>query len=189
LYLEDDFQVNGKIDIKDSSEIINFVKQTDPDIYGLGNFAIPKLNYLFRSHQKMVFNMMALAHCVMYNTTYMKKQIAFCNNTNTEKMAVDIINVYMKDLSVYRYYKPLVYQIFPPTLNQTDGWSPQIGSVVAAKCFVFFLKLLKLDTQIEPGYTIIYNAPILLYFLSIFISMIIIRWVLKVGAHICKSKI
>lgn len=172
LYLEDDFELENPIEKNTYQSINNFVKKHNPDIYGLGNFAIPNIQSIFSEHQKVIFNFLALTHALFYNRKAMEELIKYYDiNENNIRIGIDTVISEIEDIKVYRYYKPLVYQKLPATENQIEGWKNQIGFL--SNISIFVINLLNLDKMIEPGYTIIYFLPYILY-LTIFIIFIII---------------
>jgi hypothetical protein len=179
LYLEDDFELKEKINQKDIDNIINFIQLKNPDVYGLGNISFPKINYIFNKSQKVIGNFLGCAHAMIYNKKYMFKYIDFINNyKEQEKLGIDFIPSQINNLEVYRYYKPLIYQKFPETENQTNGWKNQMGNFIAI-ISIFFIKLLRLDKNIEPGYTIFYIFPYIIYFLLLLLIVLIIIIIYK----------
>jgi len=175
LYLEDDFQLKEKIKEKDYKNIINFIQQKNPDVYGLGNCAFPTLISIFKAHEKVLFNFLGLAHAIFYNRNYMYKCLEYYKE-NGENTMPDIVTKSIKNIEAYRYYKPLVYQTLPSTDNQKNSWNKTMGNFLSS-ISLFMIKLLKLDTRLEPGYTIIYFAPYIIY---IIIALMIIYIVYKI---------
>jgi len=165
LWLEDDFELKDEISKKDATNIINFIKKNNPCIYGLGNFGLPSLLHLFSRHVKTY--KMFLAHAVFYNETYMSKYIDFYDKHDDNTLHIDNTGI---NVEQFRYFKPLVFQKFPETDNKKE-WEDifQIKN--------FLLKFLNLEKSVEPGYTITYVFPYLIYFIIlviiIFVSIII----------------
>jgi hypothetical protein len=173
LYLEDDFELKQEIDKKDVDNIIEFINTENPDVYGLGNFSFPKINYILSKHQKVIYNFLGCAHAMVYTKNYMKKSIEFINNNKTpENLSIDFIPSYINNIEAYRYYKPIIYQKFPITENQTNGWKNQMGNFLS-KLAIFFVQFLQLNISLEPGYTILYVFPYLIYIL-LFITIFMI---------------
>lgn len=175
LYLEDDFELKDEINDKDVNSIVNFVNDNDPEVYGLGNVGYPCPISIFKKHQKMLFNFMAMCHAVFYNDKYMNNYLEFYNkNIGNKYIGIDSINMMLSNISNYRYYKPLVYQKFIETENRKDGWKNQTN-IILHKITMIFIKLFRLDKQIEPGWTIFYFLPYMLYFICIILILIFFK--------------
>jgi hypothetical protein len=85
----------------------------------------------------------------------------------------------------YIYYLPLCYQLFTDTEN-SKNWGAEYGTlaVMCAKTVMRLNKLLKLDKQPEPGFTIIY---ILAKMLSLLLLLVIILFIYKIGKFTIKT--
>ena len=70
----------------------------------------------------------------------------------------------------YTYYKPLAYQLFPETENQTSWGLPPLFM----KFVLSMIKLLNLDTQAEPGYSIAYILAKITYSLLIILGLFLV---------------
>ena len=174
LFLEDDFLVKKKLDRDDIYSITKFIYKQDPSVYGLGNFSIPTLDTMFSQHQRVVGNLLGMAHAVMYNAQYMRKVRRYYKKHDTIIMH-DILTGKIDNIRNYKYYKPLIYQTFPATDNQQKCWQNMFPGWCAkglVRFIMFSIKLLKLDTQLQPGYNIIYCLPYVVY---ICIAIIIIK--------------
>lgn len=176
LYLEDDFELKSYIPEKSVHSITNFIKQNDPNVYSLGCMSIPTLPTLLNTHQKSLFNMHGLTHALFYNSDFMIKYINYFNTYTGDisKVGIDVCLHYIPNISVYRYYKPLVFQKLPSTENQREGWKNQSGEITTW-LGVHVIMLLSLDKQLEPGYTVIYVIPYLVYL----ILFILVVYILK----------
>ena len=178
LYLEDDFELKKELNKEDIYNITEFINTKNPDVYGLGNFSFPKINYILYKHQKVLYNFLGCAHAMIYNTNYMKKSINFINNyTKPENLNIDFIPSLLIDIEAYRYYKPLIYQKFPVTENQTNGWKNQMGTFLT-KVSIFFINFLQLNISLEPGYTILYVFPYIIYIIYIVIFITILIYII-----------
>lgn len=165
LYLEDDFTLKNPLSKKDYSSINKFIKENNPDVYGIGNFSFPKINYIFSSHEKVLLNFLGMAHCVFYNKNYMNKCLEYYRE-NAENTMTDIVTKEINNIEAYRYYKPLVYQTLPNTDNQKNGWAKTMGNFLTT-ISILFIKLVGLDNNLEPGYTILYMLPYIFYTLIV----------------------
>lgn len=173
LFLEDDFLVPEQPHQNDIDSITSFINTNSPSLYGLGNFIIPTPTTLLSSHQKPMFDFIPMSHAVIYDKHYMQKAIDYYKNHET-KLFQDILPGYLSDIERYRYYKPLVFQIFPITENQKNGWNEIIPSKILLSIVIVLIKILQLDKNIYPGYSVIYIAPYIIYIIIIFIILFII---------------
>ena len=73
-------------------------------------------------------------------------------------------HLFTKSIPRYMYYKPLCYQLLPQTENSEQWGKHNIFLYYFCKTTMFIFKLLRLDTQIEPGYSFIYSFSILFAF-------------------------
>lgn len=174
LFLEDDFLVPKQIEKTDIDSIITFIKEKSPSLYGLGNAMIPTPMTILQSHQQPMFNFIPMAHAVIYSKHYMNTVIEYYKNYPQPKIPHDILPQYLTNIERYRYYKPLVYQTFPITDNQKNGWAKIIPSKFLLSMAMASIKMLQLDKHIQPGYTIIYVVPYVIYVIALFIILFII---------------
>ena len=70
----------------------------------------------------------------------------------------------------YIYYKPLCYQLFPETEN-SKNWLVYFYLSTIAKALI---KIINLDKYIEPGYTIMYNFSVYIFFVIILLLFYLI---------------
>jgi hypothetical protein len=104
----------------------------------------------------------------------MFKYIDFINNhKRPEKLGIDYIPSQINNIEAYRYYKPIIYQKFPTTENQTNGWKNQMGNFIAI-ISIFYIKLFRLDKNLEPGYTFFYICPYIIYLFIILLLIVLI---------------
>ena len=181
LYLEDDFFVKTSLNHRDINSICTFIEKNNPSIYGLGNVMIPTINTLFSTHQKALKNLLYLSHAVIYSDEHMKNVILFRSNNPKEYMT-DAVTGSIPNSENYRYYKPLVYQTFPITENQLQSWKtmfPKSLENIGMKTIKNYNKITKLDKQVEPGYTITYLLPFLLYGIIFLVVLVLIYFIYK----------
>lgn len=177
LYLEDDFELDNPIQTEDKNEIINFILSEQPNIYGLCNFTIPTLSTLTSYHNKSLYNMIGMTHVMFYDSHAMRNIYDYFDNFKGDKnsLGADTSIYTVPNISVYRYYKPLVFQKFPSTENQKLGWKNNMGELTANMC-IKGVKLLKLDKQFQPGFTIVYLIPFGLYMIGMIIIVVILKY-------------
>ena len=76
----------------------------------------------------------------------------------------------------YMYWTPLCYQLFPKTEN-SEHWGYDNVIIYTLAIFMRSLfALLRLDTQIEPGYSIFYFLSFFLFWILLGTSMIAITF-------------
>jgi hypothetical protein len=164
LILEDDFLLKKPIPVEDVQSIVNFIEEVDPELYSLGSHSFFNPSYIFRKHVKLI-GYMATSHAYMINQELCKKVLNL--NQRGRSPSEDIVNYdYHIDniLSIsnekYKYYKPLVYQLFPATENQKNwggkGKFSKLLNKIVVSLQIYFLKI---DRQLEPGWTILYIIP------------------------------
>ena len=164
LILEDDLLLKKPIPVEDVQSIVNFIEEVDPELYSLGSPSVFNPSYIFRKHVKLI-GYMATSHAYMINQELCKKVLNL--NQRGRSPSEDIINNdYHIDniLSIsnekYKYYKPLVYQLFPATENQKNwggkGKFSKLLNKINLSLQIYFLKI---DRQLEPGWTILYIIP------------------------------
>ena len=162
---------------EDKDEITNFILSEQPNVYGLCNFTIPTLSTLTSYHNKSLYNMIGMTHVMFYDSHAMRNIHDYFDNFKGDKnsLGVDTSIYTVPDISVYRYYKPLVFQKFPSTDSQKLGWKNNMGELTANMC-IKGVKLLKLDKQFQPGFTIVYLIPFVLYMIGIIIIVAILKY-------------
>ena len=179
LYLEDDFELKNSLNKDDIVSIKSFIKNNNPDVYGLGNFSMPNISSLFNAHEKVLLNFLGLTHAVFYNKKAMQLLSKYYISTkNPVNLGIDTSIAEVKGIKVYRYYCPLIYQKLPATDNQKEGWKNQIGTILAT-ISIGVVKLLKLDTRLEPGYTVLYTLPYLFYLILLILLFFLIKFLYK----------
>jgi hypothetical protein len=101
LYLEDDFELKKKINKRDIFNLVEFIRQENPDVYGLGNFSFPTLYSIFKRHQQVAFNFLGCSHAMIYNLNYMNKYIDFIKNHKTpEELSIDFVPSFLDNISI-----------------------------------------------------------------------------------------
>jgi hypothetical protein len=148
LILEDDFIFNEKI--KDKSvqkNVMKFINKNNYDIYLLGS--LPFLQKVYDNNTNIcligigmhasIFSRKCINKILQVDKTKIKDWDYFTGTTFTR----------------YMYNELLCYQLFSQTENQNE-W-------VNMEKVKHLIKKLKLDVQVEPGYSIMYFASKVLY--------------------------
>jgi hypothetical protein len=174
LVLEDDFIFNKKIkDKSHRNNIKTFVRRHEnyPFMYLLG--CIPGLQIPYNYYTNIVVS--AGMHAVIFN------KLMYDEILNENPQSIKDWDMYSnyKFKQRYTYYIPLCYQLFPETENQKT-WGNWEGStfidIFGGNIFKQLLKLLQLDIDVEPGYTVLYIVSrIPFYLLLILIIWIIVK--------------
>jgi len=164
LILEDDFIFKDKIKDKQvQSNVVDFIKkkENEPVMYMLGC-----LPFIQRPYDKYTNVLMCGigTHACIYSRPLMENVL---QENKTEFTDWDYYT--HSKFTRYMYHEPLCYQLFPETENQNNWHSFSGLTYVLLK----IIKVLKLDKQIDPGYTFFYNLSkalyaVLLIFLIIF---------------------
>jgi len=179
LLLEDDFMVLRPISHEDIHQIVTFIREKDPSAYGLGNFSIPMVSSLFAHHQRLVGNYLGAAHAVLYNRDFMTQTVEYYAEHGLGDMLMnDQLTSKLPMVENYRYYKPLVYQIFPLTENQISGWSHSLPAF-SMPLVTGSIRMMNLDRQVQPGYTILYILPYVLYMVLIVVVIVVVYYILN----------
>ena len=172
LILEDDFQFNNKIneDIKHSSEVDYFLSNNkdDPFVYYLGVLTCLQ-SCFFETNPRV--NLSTGTHACIYS----KKCIDYFLDKVDQKDITDwdlFLNFGM--IPRYKYYMPLCYQTFPDTEN-SNFWH-QGSTILLFLVFIqrSIMKLLGLDVNPEPGYTIMEYVSRILFWLLLGLLLFII---------------
>ena len=174
LILEDDFIFDDRIlDKNVLQDLDNFINNNDFDIYSFGIIPMIVTPFLLTKHPKITKG--DCAHSTIL-TKNIREELTdnYENNKNWLKNYNGHIDaIYTEgNYNYYTYYKPLCYQIFPETENMsTWGEGLNIIERTGNKVYFFFISLMKLDKQPQPGFDIAY---ILAYIVSISLYLLII---------------
>jgi hypothetical protein len=171
LVLEDDFIFNKKIKNKDIiDDINNFIYENNNlnflyYIGGLPIFSIP----VKRNHYKPIF--IATLHSCIFSRKAREYLLINKKNIYETENHLDMYLSVNFNINRYHYKYPLCYQIFPNT-NSQNQWKfskNKTKNKIIKFLFLKSIKLIKLDTQYEPGFSIIYSFSKLLFLFFIII--------------------
>ena len=183
--LEDDFIVEDHLRDDDVSEIVKFLRTHNPCVYGMGNFMLPTFSTAFARHQKSIAGMNC-SHATFYDRTYMLKIVDFVHQVFANRIPSDFYCVdqwpELFKANTYRYYKPLITQIFPATENQTKGWTqckPGLFAPLQTQAFICLLRILNLHKKTQPGWNIAYFVGTYAYFLVFVVILFALLVVLR----------
>jgi hypothetical protein len=171
IVFEDDFFFRNDVRTTDVARIEDFVSSHPFDCYSLG--LIP-----FLSYPKTAFHARVLlfggAHAIIFHPKAREKLLAAIEKDTCAIGHVD--GYYSKHFTCYTYYKPLCFQLFPPTPNQ-DLWGKNMTRIevvdrVLGKAGVQLTKVLRLDKEALPGFRLAYLVsmliPILLFMVLLY---------------------
>ena len=146
LILEDDFIVNNSFH-QHIDPIHTFVESHTHFIYRLGCFPYVMIPYDTHHYRGISGG----THAVIYSKSV-------CNEMLTYSIdQIDDWDIFLNKLSLnYMYYTPMVYQLLPETENQKHWVDYNFILHFFAGCFIYIIKILQLDKQVEPGYSILY---------------------------------
>jgi hypothetical protein len=168
LILEDDFIFNKKIKEKRVQQnIMNFINNKNYDIYALGR--IPLLQQVYNNTTNISLYGGA-CHAMIYSRNYINKTLQ-----KDRRNIKDLDDFTGETFRLYMYNEPLCYQLFPETENQKNWGNGSFG-----KTKLKLIKLLKLNTQVEPGYSIAYIVSRGLYGLCILLCVWLFITIFKI---------
>ena len=148
LILEDDFIFDEKVG-DHSPAVCEFLrsKKGEEYVYALGCLPFAMMPYNSTTYRGILTMGM---HSVIYSRAWMEKVVH-------KRQDIDDWDLYHNlHIVKYVYYTPLCYQLFPATENKSnwggENWLYRLG----AMCIKAVIWLLSLETQIHPGYDIMY---------------------------------
>ena len=176
LILEDDFIFNEKIKNKMVQQhIMNFINNKNYDVYALG--ILPFAQKAYDNNTSICLRGMG-THAMIYSRNCIKKTLQL----EKSKLPINKYKLHDWDFYIqktfrkYIYNEPLCCQLFPKTENQ-ESWPKYFG---LKNLFLYIIKMLKLDVQVEPGYTFFYNISRILYGLSVILCVWLFVTIFKV---------
>jgi hypothetical protein len=165
LVLEDDFIFSDKVfDPKTLSIVNGFVAaRTDTNfIYPLG--CLPQLQIPYDQYHNIPY-IFTGTHAVIYSRSCRDKDIQDYATTTID----DWDSHHDQKLNQYTYHEPLVYQLFPVTENRKHGAASQY----MLQILEFFYRLVRLDTDVEPGYSIFYAISKILFYVLLALPILL----------------
>jgi len=170
LVLEDDFIFSTKIkEHFHKNNIISFLKNNNykPYYYLLGCAPMLQIPYDYYNYRPILSGG---AHAVIYNS---KMKDIILNHKQENMTDWDDLGIWLNHR--YTYYIPLCYQLFPDTEN-SNSWGVDDNFIVryTKQSGKIFLKLLNMDQNVEPGYSILYIFSKILFFVIILIVIVFI---------------
>ena len=169
LILEDDFIFSNRIkDKKVQQNIMDFISNKNYDIYALG--LLPFGQYVYDNNTNISIFDCVGTHAIIYSRKCINETL------QKDRKSIQDWDAYTgSTYKKYMYNEPLCYQLFPETENY-KYW----GDNFLIKFRKYIIKLLKLDVQVEPGYSIAYVASRGVYALCIIFVIWLLITVFKV---------
>jgi hypothetical protein len=152
LVLEDDFTFDEKIlDKTHATSIESFLKEKQGNLFAYYLGTLPILQMTLNTAHNRVF-CSGGTHACIYPQTFIKHMV---ENVKQETV-LDWDNYMNEKHTRYKYHTPLCYQLFPQTENKIHwGHESLISSIIFHYIReINIIALLKLDTNIHPGYDI-----------------------------------
>jgi len=177
LILEDDFIFHEKIKDKQvRKNVMSFLKkkENEPIIYMLGCLPFIQQPYDYNNN---ILLMGIGCHSCIYTRNIREKIL---QKDQTKIIDWDYYTLFEEKR--YLYHEPLCYQLFPETENQKN-WFSFLG---LKNILIYLFQTLKLDEQVEPGYSIFYMVSKLLFVLIILLLIVISIWIIR---YFKKSKL
>ena len=172
LILEDDFMFDEKIlepcHVPSIETFLNS-KIGDNYIYYLG--CAPYLQLSSIGYHDHIFLCVGMHACIYPKT--------FIQNILKQKQSdiLDWDKYTMFNCTQFKYYKPLCYQLWSKTENQSN-WGTNFIEAKIAKTCLRMLIYLKLDTQCQPGYDILYKCASMIFWTILFTFVLMITSIL-----------
>jgi hypothetical protein len=169
LVLEDDFIFNDRIRDKTVRQnIMNFISNKNYDVYALG--ILPLMQKVYDNNTNICLSHGGGTHAMIYSRRCIDKVL------QDNKRSIEDWDRYIgKKFRKYMYNEPLCYQLFPETENQKH-WGNNFG----VKTQKYIINKLKLDVQVEPGYSTMYIMSKGLYGLCIILVVWLFITIFKV---------
>ena len=160
LILEDDFIFNEKIKNKKVRQnIMDFIHNKNYDIYALG--LLPFGQYVYDNNTNISIFDCVGTHAMIYSRKCINETL------QKDKRSIEDWDFYLgTTFKKYMYNEPLCYQLFPETENY-KYWRDNF----LIKFRKYIIKLLKLDVQVEPGYSIAYTSSRAVYGLCVILCI------------------
>jgi hypothetical protein len=188
LILEDDFIFSEKIK-KDTiqRDIFSFLNTNKDKDYQYFLGCLPILQFPCTLDSKHYINIGSLGtHAVIY-TKQNRERLHKVN----QKDITDWDYYSFTHSRRYMYHEPLCYQLFPDTDNSNNWLKDNSILHIFALLTKKFLNLFKLDTQVEPGYSIFYLFSKLFGFILLILILFIVYNIVNrvvVNRQILKNK-
>lgn len=145
LLLEDDFMFNPRIR-EHTKNIDEFVSTHSQFIYRLG--CLPSIQVPYNRYTYVGLSLGT--HAVLFSKSIREKLM------RPPRMDWDLYLNYASPN--FMYYMPLCYQLFPQTENQKNWGKDGAVSAMVAPIVIWFMKTVRLDQQVSPGYPLMYAA-------------------------------
>lgn len=172
LILEDDFIFNDKItEIETRKKIENTLETIQHNRFSFRLGCVPFL--LFPRTTYTYASLFAGgSHCIIYNEKCVDYTLS---NREYVRDWDEYCNIHTKQ---YIYKEPLCYQLITETENQKTWGDVNIFlKNITVPLLIKYFKLLRLDKQVEPGYSIAYKIGLLFTFILLCLVLYIFYYV------------
>ena len=179
LILEDDFMFSEKI--KETRHIDNICNHLKNNAHSTTPYALGCIPFLiFPIDLNNYAGIIGGTHCVIFNKPT-RSRILSIGQENIKDW--DIHSCLNYPFIKRHYYLPICYQLWPETEN-AKNWGIEYGkwfSYFYFKTLLFIFKMLKLDKQPEPGFTILCAFGKLF---SLLVGFLILFFLYKIGKFV-----
>jgi hypothetical protein len=169
LVLEDDFIFSDKVfEPKTLANVNEFVAaRTNTNfIYLLG--CLPQIQIPYDRYNNIAW-FSGGTHAIIYSRSSRQQAIHDYATTTID----DWDQYYNYKFNRYTYYEPLVYQLFPMTENRKQWAAPDFVLYFVE----IYFRFLRLDTDIEPGYSIFYAMSKILFYVILAVPILLVALV------------
>ena len=170
IVLEDDFIFDEKIlDKTHSTSIETFLKEKQGNLFAYYLGTLPILQISMNTEHNRVF-LSGGTHACIYPCAFIKHMVE-----NVKQETITDWDGYLNfsNYTRYKYHTPLCYQLFPQTENQTNwGHENPIFRYISKKG-IECIKIMKLDTNIYPGYDIFEFTSKFIFWFIVFTLIIV----------------
>ena len=175
LILEDDFIFNEKIkDGTTQKNIKTFLNNHKNDDFEYLLGCMPLIQIPYTLDCKHYISVASIgSHACIYSRNNRDELLKKKPETITDWDLYNFLNSRR-----YTYYEPLCYQLFPDTDNSNNWHKDNYILHIFAKLTKKIIIFLKLDTQIEPGYSFFYIFSKIFFFLLLFVVLFIVFWII-----------
>ena len=145
-----------------------FLKEKQGNLFAYYLGTLPLLQMSFNTeHNRVIFS--GGTHACIYPQTFIKHT---AENVNQETVT-DWDSYMNHNYTRYKYHTPLCYQLFPQTENQTNWGHENPIFRYISKIAIELLKIMKLDTNIYPGYDIFEFTSKFIFWFIVFTLIIV----------------
>ena len=186
LILEDDFIFTEKIKkTSTQQDICTFLNERKNEDYQYFLGCLPYLQFPCTLDSKHFINICSVGtHAVIYTKQNRERLLKVNQKDITDWDWYSFINSRR-----YMYYEPVCYQLFPDTDNSKNWHNDNYILYPISKSAKIFYNILKLNTQLEPGYSVFYIFSKIFAFTLLILLILILVIIYKISITLFKRKI